>query len=311
MSVTTNLRGCLSGLDAAAHLMRAVGGNGSPVWSQLTPVETRAISERMNTLSSDSPMTEQEALAAFLAETAGGSPRATAQAEQGIWARLAPAHAGMLAALVRRESPTVAGWIMTRLDARLAAIVVRMLDDEVSLSILQRILKLTPPPADVRAVIESSLEATLSRLQGEGGLDGHERVARIFDQLETGPDARLLDRLEDNTPGSGERIRALMFTFDDLVALSAAALQTLLTRLPRETLVVALKGAREDVANAFFSNLTKRAGALIREEVGLLGPVRRVDIDEARREVVEMARALIRSGDIRLGEARDDDELVE
>lgn len=311
MSQLSNLRGCVGGLDAAARLMRAVGEAGAPVWSQLTPGETRVISERMKILPPDNASSEQEALAAFLAESAGRAEGRSAPTSDDIWSRLRPDHAGTLAALVRRESPTIAAWIMTRLEPRLAAIVVRMLDEEVSLSILQRILNLTPPPADIRDLIEVSLSATLKRLSGSDSMDGHERVARIFDQLDSGPDAHLLTRLEAATPGASERIRALMFTFDDLVALGAAGLQTLLTQVPRETLVVALKGAGDDVANVFFSNLTKRAGALIREEMGLLGPVRRADIEAARREIVEAARNLIRSGDIRLNEARDEDELVE
>lgn len=299
------------GLDAAARVLRAAGAAAGPVWAQLTPGEAHAISGAMGRLPTDYQPTDQDAIEAFLRESAAERPAAPAAGS--VWAKLSPAQAPLLAALTSRESPQVAAWIISRLDAKLAAQTVRMLDEPVALAILRRVLQITPPPAAVATLIEDSLRATLERIGTAGDTSGHERVARIFDQLDDRNETSLLAGLDAGAPGAAERVRALMFTFNDLPALDAAAMQTLLAATDRATLTVALKGAREDVANVFFSNLTRRAGALIRDEIAALGPVRRAEVEAARAEIVEQARALVRTGDIRVDGAApgDDDELVE
>ena len=102
-----------------------------------------------------------------------------------------------------------------------------------------------------------------------------------------------------------------MFTFDDLARLDAAGLQTLLQAGARATLVTALKGASEQTAAAFFANMTRRAGELLREEIAAQGSVRRSDVDAARHELVSLARKLIEQGDIRVGHQIEDEDLVE
>lgn len=304
----------IRGAADAARLMRALGAEAAPVWAQLTPQETHVISERMNALSAEDPQSDNATLESFLAELQSARPAATAaDAAAGRWTRLTPQDVPLLAALVARESPQVAAFLLAQLDPRLAAMIVRMLDRPVSLAILQRILHFTPPPEEVARLIEARLEDRLRRLSAGASMDGHERVARIFDQLDSRAEQDLLSALDADAPGAGERVRALMFTFNDLAGFNAAAMQTLLAACDRAVLTVALKGARDDVANVFYSNLTRRAGALIREEMAALGPVRRSEVEAARSEIVETARSLIRSGDIRPGaaEAGAEDELVD
>ena len=313
MSVRTPLRGSSrpDGIRAAAQLMRAAGPHADMVFAQLTPGETRAIQATMDDLPTDQIAGDTSALEAFLLETADERSANHDTSTSGIWPRLTREHAPVLAAMLRRESPQVAAWIVTQLEPQLAAHVVRMLGEETSLAILQRVISGNTPPQTVCTLIETSLEETLERVAPSSASDGHARVARIFDQLPDGDDSGLLDRLDAKTPGAGERVRALMFTFKDLVTLDPAGLQTLIASTPREMLVYALKGASPDLANAFYSNLTRRAGALIREELEALGPLRRSDIEAAQADIVDRARKLIQSGDIHLGAQADDDELVE
>ena len=139
---------------------------------------------------------------------------------------------------------------------------------------------------------------------------GHERVARIFDRLDPRSEQNFLAALENAEPGAGERVRALMFTFDDLATLDAGGLQTLLSAIDRNVLALALKGANPEVEQAFFANLTQRATQVLRDDVAALGPVRRSDVEAARNDIADMARAMIQRGDIVVSEA-DLDELVE
>mgnify|MGYP001797591995 FL=1 len=118
-----------------------------------------------------------------------------------------------------------------------------------------------------------------------------------------------MSSLDQAEPGSGEKIRALMFTFEDLVQLDPASLQTILNDIDRSVLTVALKGASAPIANAFFSNMTQRAVALLQDEIAHLGAVRRSEIEAARAEILKIARTLVKRGE--LLPQSDDDELIE
>ena len=312
MSGRIELRGSSrpQGVRAAAQLLRAAGPHADIVFAQLTPAETRAIHEQMNHLSTDQHGADVAALEAFLLESAQ-SPRQDGTAPRAdVWSRLTRDQAPILAALVSRESPQVAAWILSQLEPTLAASVVRMLSEDVSFQILRRILNIRAPEEAVCELIEEALEDTLHRVGPNAEVDGHARLARIFDQLDKGGETGLLDKLDSLAPGAADRVRAHMFTFEDLVALDPAGLQTLLSATPRDELVRALKGARHEVANVFYSNLTRRAGASIREDMELLGPIRRSEIEAARASMLQRARGLIETGEI-LSRAASDDELVE
>lgn len=315
MSELHGLRGSSRpGPQEAARLLRAIGSEAGPIWAQLTQRETAAITAQMNRLPSDNQVSDKAALEAFLLETGPGGPGSAARDAQplsGVWASLTNNHAPLLAALVHQESPQVAAWIMTQLEPKLAAHVVRMLDEETSLAILKRLMDLRALPKPVAELIEASLADTLARIGPDANLDGHARVARIVDQLDHDREKSLMEGLAASDPGAAERIRALMFTFEDLAVLSPAGMQTLLAHVDRTVLTMALKGGRLELTNAFFSNLTRRAGALIREEMVALGQVRRSQVEAARQEIVEIARRLLRQGDISTDHGADDDELVE
>ena len=176
---------------------------------------------------------------------------------------------------------------------------------------MQRLLHIGPVHAGAAAGLETALETWLRAAGRPAERGGHERIARIFDRLDSRAEKTLLAALENAEPGAGEKIRALMFTFDDLAGLDAGGLQTLLSSADRAVLTVALKGAKEETTAAFFRNMTQRAGDLLREEISLLGPVRRSEVEAARLELVTLARTLISQGDIRAGASDDDDELVD
>ena len=316
ISSQSGLRGRV-GADAAARVMRVLGEAAGPLWSELTAAEARVITAQMDDLSTDNPAADRDALEAFLRDSAKARTQSHRQVDGDLkpasfWRALDETHAPTLAAMMGRESPQVAAWMVSQLDPKLAAQILRMLDEHVSLSVLQRILDTETVPATVTEVIESSLRATLERLSHAGDSQGHLRVARIFDQLGPSHEQSLLAALDAKAPGSGEKVRAQMFTFDDLRDLTAAGMQTLLAAVDRVVLTVALKGAREDVANAFYSNLTRRAGLVIREEMAAHGAIRRSEVEAARAEIVDTARELIRDGQIRLAfDGEPDDELVE
>lgn len=296
------------GLARAARLMRALGPEAAPVWSELSREEAAALSAAMDALPEDS-RGEAKAVEDFVSahtRQAGG-----AGSEGTIWARLSSLETDDLLEITSGQHPQSVALILSCLTGEASARLLRALDTAFAVDVMQRLLHIGPVHPAAIASLESALAGWLHSAGRTPERSRHERVARILDRLDSRAEKTLLAALENAEPGAGERIRALMFTFDDLASLDAGGLQTLLSAADRAVLTVALKGAREETTAAFFRNMTQRAGDLLREEISLLGPVRRSEVEAARLELVTLARTLISRGDIRAGASDDEDELVD
>jgi flagellar motor switch protein FliG len=115
--------------------------------------------------------------------------------------------------------------------------------------------------------------------------------------------------LEERTREAAEKIKSVMFTFDDLQRLSATAIQALLRVVEKDKLPLALKGASDRLRDLFFANLSERAGKMLRDDIEALGPVKLRDVDDAQAAIVILAKDLAAQGTIEIGEGKDE-ELV-
>jgi flagellar motor switch protein FliG len=132
-------------------------------------------------------------------------------------------------------------------------------------------------------------------------------MAEIFNNLDRNVEARFVASLEERNREAAERIKALMFTFDDLQRLTAPAMQVLLRSVDKEKLPLALKGASEKLRDMFFKSLSERAGKMLRDDIEGLGPVKLRDVDDAQASIVAMAKELSSSGEIELGGGKDEE----
>ena len=301
----------------AARVMRALGPEAAGIWAELSPAEIRELTAAMDSLADD-PAAEAEAARLFADATrrfgaAQQFPAASQQRHKDVWSALAALPLETLTGLLRHERPSSVALILSRLPSETSARVLRALPPSLAVETMQRLLHLGAPVDAAVKSLEDHLARRLPSLACEGARGGHERVARIFDQMDTRAESVFLAALESAEPGAGKKVRSLMFTFDDLATLDAASVQTLLSSVDRSVLIVALKGARDTTAATFFSNMTQRAGDLIREEIAALGPLRRSEVDAARLEIVSLTRQLIQRGEIRAGGNKGalEDELIE
>ena len=97
---------------------------------------------------------------------------------------------------------------------------------------------------------------------------------------------------------------------EDLNRLDPGGVQTLLRAVEKDKLGLALKGASEGLRDLFFSNMSERAGKLLREDMAALGPVRLKEVEEAQMELIQMAKDLAARGEIVLSDNKGGDELV-
>ncbi len=299
-----------SGVLKAARLMRELGPAASAVWSELSEEEANQLSVAINAMphqAASSAPTESDALV-FALRTQASS--ADTHQTGAVWDSLSGLDPAAIARCFESENPQVIAVILSRLAPETAARTVRALPRPVATDALRRLLHIGRVRAEALNVIEQAVSDLLQSSAGRLGRDGHEAVARIFDQMESDADRSLLSSLNEAEPGSGARIRALMFTFEDLAGLGPAAVQTILSSVDRTTLATALKGAKPAIHATFLKNMTQRAGDMLTAEIDSIGPVRRSDVEAARLEITRLARSLAKRGDI-LSIVRREDELIE
>jgi flagellar motor switch protein FliG len=228
-----------------------------------------------------------------------------------MWDKLGNVSEEVLASYLKNEYPQTVAVVLSKIRADHAARVLEMLPDDFGLEVVMRMLRMEVVQKEVLEGVEKTLRTEfMSNLARTNRRDAHEMMAEIFNNLDRQNEEKFLTALEDHNRDSAERIKALMFTFEDLKKLDPSGVQTLLRGIDKDKLAVALKGASEDLRDLFFSNLSERAGKILREDMEAMGPVRLKDVDEAQMYLVNTAKDLSAKGEIIIADAKGEDELI-
>jgi len=225
-----------------------------------------------------------------------------------MWDKLGNVNEAVLANYLKNEYPQTVAVVLTKVKAEHAARVLSMLPESFAMEVVMRMLRMESVQKEALDGVEKTLKAEfMSNLARAQRRDAHEMMAEIFNNLDRQSESRILAALEERNRDAAERIRALMFTFDDLVRLDGQGVQVLLRNVPKEQLILALKGASENLRDLFLKNMSERAGKMFKEDLAGLGPVRLREVDEAQAAVVVMAKDLAAQGQITLQEGREDE----
>ena len=228
-----------------------------------------------------------------------------------MWDKLGNVNETVLANYLKNEYPQTVAVVLTKVKPDHAARVLSILPDGFAMEVVMRMLRMENVQKEALEGVERTLKMEfMSNLARSTRRDAHEMMAEIFNGLDRQAEGRIMAALEERNLEAAERIRALMFTFDDLRRLDPQGLQVLLRGVEKEKLTLALKGAAEEMRELFFRNMTERAAKLLRDDIAALGPVRLKDVDEAQASVVAAAKDLASQGQIQLSEGKDD-QLVE
>lgn len=174
-----------------------------------------------------------------------------------------------------------------------------------------RMLRMELIQKDVLDDVERTLRNEfLSNLARSSRRDAHELIAEIFNNLDRSTEARFISALEERNRDSAEKVKSLMFTFDDLGKLDPGGVQTLLRNVPKDKLPLALKGAAEAVRDLFLSNMSERASKMLKEDMAAMGPVRLREVEEAQMIMVTTAKDLAAKGEIVMSDKKGEDELI-
>ncbi len=228
-----------------------------------------------------------------------------------MWDKLGNVNETMLASYLKNEYPQTVAVVLSKIKPEHAARVLGVLPEAFAMEVVMRMLRMEAVQKEVLDDVERTLRTEfMSNLARTNRRDAHEMMAEIFNNLDRNTESRFMTALEERNRDASERIRALMFTFEDLAKLDPGAVQTLLRNVDKSKLPMALKGASEALRDLFFANMSERAGKMLREDLAAMGPVRLRDVDESQMAMVQMAKDLAARGEIVISDKKGEDELV-
>ena len=228
-----------------------------------------------------------------------------------MWDKLGNVNEAVLANYLKNEYPQTVAVVLSKVKPEHAANVLTLLPDSFAMEVVMRMLRMESVQKDVLDGVERTLRSEfMSNLARSTRRDAHEMMADIFNSLDRQAEARFLTALDERNRDAAERIRSLMFTFDDLQRLSGPAMQVLLRSVEKDKLPIALKGASEKLRDLFFKSMSERAGKMLKDDIAALGPVKLRDVDEAQAGIVATAKELAAQGQIEISENKEEEVIV-
>ena len=228
-----------------------------------------------------------------------------------MWDKLANVNESVLAAYLKNEYPQTVAVVVTKIKPDHAARVLSQLPESFAMEVISRMLRMESVQKDVIDDIERTLRNEfMSNLARTNRRDSHEMMAEIFNNLDRANESKFMTALEERNRDAAEKIKSLMFTFEDLSKLDGSAIQAILRVADKSKLPTALKGSSDTIKDLFFSNMSERAGKLLREDISSMGPVRLRDVEEAQAHLVAAAKDLAAKGEIVISKGAEEDELV-
>ena len=222
--------------------------------------------------------------------------------------RLRNADPQQLGNTLRGEHPQTVALILAHLEAPHTASVLKELDPVFGAEVILRMARMEKVSPDMLVLIERSIltETDLAPAQGLSTSGGPAAVAEVLNLVAPSLEKAIMKGVEAIDPALCEQIRNLMFVFEDVVSLDDRSLQRLLREIDVKELALALKSASNEVKNKIMGGMSQRASAALKEEMEMLGPARKRDIESAQTAIVAMIRKLEDAGEIVVGGGADD-----
>jgi flagellar motor switch protein FliG len=214
-----------------------------------------------------------------------------------------------IADLIGGEHPQIVAIVLAHLDAPHASEVLANLPQTVRGEVVMRIATLDGVQPSALIELDQIMERQVAGAGVRGkaaSLGGVKAAAQILNALDSTRELEVMEAIVNADADLGQRIQEQMFVFDDLMRVDDRGMQTLLRDVPGDRLVIALKGADPTMREKIFSNMSKRAADMMREDLEVKGPVRLSEVDAAQKEILAAARTLAEQGQINLGGGGDE-----
>ncbi len=210
-----------------------------------------------------------------------------------------------IADMIRGEHPQVIAIILSLLESETAADVLTFMPGDVRPEVIQRIASLDTVQPSAMAELEAIMKQQFSKAASaqSSSFGGVAAAAKIMNNTKTEMEASIMNGLNELDPDLMLKIQDNMFTFENLVSVDNKGIQVLMRAVEPDMLMLALKGASEGVKDRFFDNMSERARGMFKDDMEAKGPQRMVDVEDAQKKIMRMARKLSDSGELILGGA--------
>ena len=205
-----------------------------------------------------------------------------------------------VAELLRLEHPQIVAVILVHLEPDQVSAVLRRFPEEQRNEVMIRLATLD----GVQPAALQELSEVLSKVLAGGGrgsksnLGGVKTAAEVLNLMGTVVEASVLDYIRSTDVDLAQKISDNMFTFDDLMRVDDRGIQTVLKEVQSESLLVALKGATEELREKIFRNMSSRAAEMLREDLASRGPVRVAEVEAEQKTILQVVRRLSDEGQI-------------
>ncbi|MEY4210060.1 MAG: flagellar motor switch protein FliG [Pseudomonadota bacterium] len=207
-----------------------------------------------------------------------------------------------VAELIRSEHPQIIATILVHLEPLHASEVLTELPETIRSEVVLRMSTMD----GVKLIALNELNDVLARLltgneaiKGKP-IDGVRATASIMNFVKNDVETKLMTELYQFNPELAKQVTDQMFVFDDIVHLEERDLQKLVRNIPQDSMVIALKGAKTELKEKIFKNMTTRAAEMLREDFDAKGPVRLSDIDHHQKVILQIVRQMADDGRISL-----------
>lgn len=325
----------MSGMRRSAILMLALDeDSAAEVFKYLGPKEIQELSMEMSAMSQISHEEMRQVLLDFHHETdefialnlnssdhirtvltkALGSERATSLIEdilenQGSSSGIDSLNlmeASMVAEMIRDEHPQIIATILVHLERHQAADVLELFEDKLRNDVVLRIATFSGVQP---AALQELTEVLSGMLDGQNlkrsKMGGVRTAAEILNLMNSALEETAIETVRAHSEDLAQKIIDEMFLFENLMDLDDRSIQLLLKEIDSNSLVVALKGAPEELMEKFLRNMSRRAADLLREDMEARGPIRVSQVEAEQKAILQVVRRLADSGEIVLSGGED------
>ena len=209
-----------------------------------------------------------------------------------------------IADIIRLEHPQIIAIVLSYLDSDQAADILAALPENMRVDAMMRIALLDgiQPSAmnELDEVLEKQFAGNSDNIKSTG-VGGLKTAANILNFMDSSIESEIIESIRENDTEMGDGIQELMFVFENLIDVDDRGIQSLLREISSENLILALKGADEDLKALIFKNMSKRAGEMLKDDLESKGPVRLSDVEVAQKEILSIARRMSDAGELSLG----------
>ena len=208
-----------------------------------------------------------------------------------------------VAELVANEHPQIIAAILVHLEPDMAAGVLGLLTERTRSDVILRIATLdgVQPTAlrelnDVLTKLLTGNAVNKKRIKG-----GVKTAAKILNFMGSVQEGLVIEIVRSHDADLAQNILDQMFVFENLLEVEDRSIQLILREVQSESLIVALKGASEELREKIFKNMSQRAGDALREDLSGKGPVKVSEVEAEQKEILRTVQRLAEEGQITLG----------